>query len=92
MPGSPLGNDTKSVSPSNGAELVDITAADHVFSQGPVRAISFAVAGDLKVTTPYNSAAIVIPSGALAAGIQHGLVVKSVVKVGTLATGIVGYY
>jgi hypothetical protein len=55
------------------------------------RGISFAVAGDLKVTTD-GGETVVIPSGALAAGVIHPLEVTRVWLTGTAATGIVAYW
>jgi hypothetical protein len=55
------------------------------------RGISFAVAGDLAVVTA-GGETVVIPSGALAAGIVHPLRVKQVLSTGTAATGIVAYW
>lgn len=74
--------------------------ADYVFLVTPdddddlantTRAISFAVAGDLKVTTA-GGTTVTIPSGALAAGVVHPLRVVRVFATGTDADGIVGYY
>lgn len=56
------------------------------------RAISFAVVGALEVVLEGDTNSVVIPSGALAAGVMHPLRVKRVVSPGTTATGIVGYY
>ena len=69
------------ITPNDGANLAATT-----------RGISFAVAGALKVDTVGGSVGIVIPSGALAAGIIHPLCVTKVYNTGTGATGIVGYY
>lgn len=73
--------------------IIDISTTDHSFTSvanAPIRALSFAAAGDIKVDTP-NSTGKVIPSGSLAAGIQHVLVITKIWKVGTTATGLVGY-
>lgn len=56
----------------------------------PLRAISFAVAGNIEVDTLYNHD--IIPSGNLAAGIQHGCVIKKIYAAGTTATGLIGWY
>jgi hypothetical protein len=54
------------------------------------RGISFAGAGDLKVTFLSGRTAT-IPNGALAAGAQHSMRVTRVWATGTAATGIFAY-
>lgn len=71
------------------AILVDIAAADHSFDP-PLRALSIGTAGDVKVDMP-NATAVVIPSNALAAGVQHSMVVTKIYKVGTAASEMVGW-
>lgn len=67
------------ISPSDGTDLTT-----------PLRGISFASAGALKLTMIDNSV-VTIPSGALVAGIIHPMVIKRVWSTGTTATGLVGY-
>lgn len=67
------------VTPSNDTDLVTAT-----------RGVSFAVAGDLKVTTVAGET-VTIPSGALAAGGIHPIRVVRIFATGTTATGIVAY-
>jgi hypothetical protein len=55
------------------------------------RFVSLAVAGAVKVTTRGGDT-VVIPSGALMAGVQHRLEVTRVWATGTTATGIVAYW
>lgn len=71
-------------------ELVDISAADHDFTATTL-AISFGTAGALVVKTDAGQV-VTIPSGALAAGVQHSLRIIRVYKTGTTAADIVGYY
>lgn len=54
------------------------------------RAISFASAGALSVVT-LDDETVIIPDGALAAGVQHVMRIKRINNTGTTATGIVGY-
>lgn len=68
------------VTPSNTEDLTAVT-----------RGISFAAAGALKVDL-VGGDTITIPSGALAAGIIHPLMVTRVYATGTGATGIVAYW
>ena len=68
------------VTPSDSADLTG----------GATRGVSFAAAGDLKVITD-KAETVVIPSGALAAGIIHPLSVTRIFSTGTTATGIVVY-
>ena len=74
--------------------VVLITPSDSAdVDVGPegLRGISFATEGDIKVTDIYEND-VVIPSGALAAGIMHPLRVKRIWATDTDATNIVGYY
>lgn len=54
------------------------------------RAISFATAGALAVVME-NGDDVIIPSGALAAGVMHPLRIKKIKLTGTGAAGVVGY-
>jgi hypothetical protein len=73
--------------------------ADHVALVTPsdtadipaTRGVSVATAGDMKVTT-VGGETVVIPSGALAAGIVHPIRVTRVWATGTAAVGIVAYW
>lgn len=67
------------VTPNNSTDLAYVT-----------RAISFAVTGDIKVTT-LGGETVIIPSGALAAGVQHSMQLTRIWATGTAATGIVAY-
>lgn len=67
-----------------------ISPSDSTDLATAIRGISFAVVGALKVTM-IDSTVVTIPSGALAAGIIHPLVIKRVWQNGTTATGLVGY-
>lgn len=71
--------------------VVLITPSDTDDVAHVLRGFSFAAAGAIKVT-PLVGEAVVIPSGALAAGVIHPIRVKRVWSGGTGATGIVGYY
>jgi hypothetical protein len=55
------------------------------------RGISFATAGAIKVTTVAGET-LVIPSGALAAGVMHPLEVTRIWNTGTTAASIVRYW
>ena len=57
----------------------------------PTRGICFATAGALRVTF-VDGTDVIIPSGALAAGIVHALRVKRVWSTNTTAASIVGFY
>lgn len=70
-------------------ELVDISVADHDFASTTL-AISFGTAGTLVVKTD-SGQIVTIPSGALAAGVQHSLRIIRVYDTST-AANIVGYY
>lgn len=68
------------VTPSDSADLTNVT-----------RGISFGAVGTLKVTT-HGGETVVIPSGALAAGIIHPLRVARIWSTSTTATSIVAYW
>jgi hypothetical protein len=69
------------ITPSDTDELAHVT-----------RGISFATAGDLKVVTLAGET-VVIPSGALAAGVQHAIRITRVLATGSgSGMGLVGYY
>lgn len=55
------------------------------------RAVSFGTAGALAVLTAYGEE-VIIPSGALAAGVMHPIAVKKVLSTGTDAADIVLYW
>ncbi len=67
-----------------------ITASDTEVLEVPVRGISFATAGALKIRTS-TGRDVAIPAGALAAGLIHPIVAIKVWSTGTTATSIVGY-
>lgn len=68
-----------------------ITPNDNTDLAVVTRAISFGGAGAIKVDT-LGGDTVVIPSGALAAGVMHPLRVTRVYSTSTTATSIVGYY
>lgn len=68
-----------------GAAAVDLSSADYT-APGGLRGIYVGVAGDVKVDMPDGSTAITF--AALAAGIEHAIVVTKIYKTGTTATGI----
>lgn len=72
-----------------GFEVVDISATDHTFSH-VTRAFSFGTAGTLHVLTA-DGTNETIPSGALAAGIEHPGRIVTVFDDST-AADIVGYW
>jgi hypothetical protein len=76
---------------SPAAHVFLITPSDDANLANPTRGISFHTAGALKVTTA-GGEIVVIPDGALAAGIVHPLEVVKVFDTGTDADGLVGYY
>lgn len=76
------------ITPADGCAL--ITPADSDLTTY-LRGIAFATAGALKVTM-VNGDVVVIPSGALAAGMIHPLRIKRVWSTGTTAASIVGFY
>ena len=55
------------------------------------RAISFAAVGDLAIKDG-NDVTVIIPSGALAAGVMHPISTQKILATGTTATGIVAYF
>ena len=67
------------VTPNDSTDLAYVT-----------RGVSFAVAGALEVIDLANQT-VVIPSGALAAGIIHPIEVTRIKAANTTATGIVAY-
>lgn len=71
------------------AEVVDISVADHTFTQ-TTRAFSFGVAGTLHVTTK-DGTDFTFPSGALATGIAHPGQI-TVVHDDSTADDIIGYW
>lgn len=68
------------VTTNDSTDLVEVT-----------RAVSFAVAGDIKVTT-VGGETVVVPSGALAAGLMHPVQWARIWQTGTTATGIVAWW
>lgn len=74
------------VTPSDTVNLVDGTGSTFI-----ARGISFGTAGDLKVTAR-NGQTVIIPSGALAAGIIHPVSLTRIWATGTTAANIVAYY
>ncbi len=77
------------VTPSNTA-LLSFTDQFGVQHQ-KCRAISFVTAGDLAIKDE-NNATVVIPNGALVAGIMHPLSIQQILATGTAALGIVAYF
>lgn len=75
-------------------ELIDVSAADHVFSGRIPRAISFGAAGAISMvpSADTGSTTVVIPSGSLAAGVMHPCAPKEIKSSGTTVTGIVAWY
>lgn len=70
---------------------VDLSSTDYEPGEdNPLRAVSIGTAGDLKVDTP-NATGVVIPSNALAVGVQHSMIVTKIYKTGTGASEIVGW-
>ena len=65
-----------------------ITPSDTV--DHPHKALSFVVAGDIAFVD-FNDNVVIVPSGALAAGLMHPCGFKRINATGTDATGIVGY-
>lgn len=84
MSDSAMGN-----SPATGAVNINISTQDHSFSP-PLRGISIGVAGILKVDT-IQDLGVEIPAACLAVGIQHGICITKVWKVGTTATTMMGW-
>lgn len=75
-------------------ELIDVSAADKVFTDRVPRGISFGTAGALSMVPSADTASttVVIPSGALAAGIIHPCSPKEIKSSGTTAANIVAWY
>lgn len=67
------------ITPNDSADLPHVT-----------RAISVAVAGALEIVT-VDGSTVIIPSGALAAGVMHPIGASRIKAANTTATGIVGY-
>lgn len=82
---------TSQTSPATGYEIVNFVDGVHRFSR-PVRGLSFAVAGTIRGETLEQNGGDPIPSGSLAAGVQHGCVWLAIYEVGTTATGLVGWF
>lgn len=73
-----------------------VIAGDHTFTK-LARAISFATAGALKVDLANAegdvvTSGLVIPTGALAAGIMHAMFVTKIYETGTTAADVVGWF
>lgn len=84
--------DTHNVtSPTCPKHIVLITPDNSNDLTNAITGISFAAAGTLKVTT-LGGETVTIPSGALAAGVQHSMQVVRVFATDTTVTDIVGYY
>ena len=66
-----------------------ITLSDTVV-QGPFKGLSFAVAGAITIVKT-SGEEVVIPSGALAAGLIHPVGWLQIKDTGTDATGFMGY-
>lgn len=73
------------------ANIVLVGAGSDADMSKPCRAISFASDGDIKVTT-VGGQTLVIPSGSLAALMQHSMRLSRIWATGTTATGIIAYY
>ena len=67
-------------SPPIGFGLIDVSSEDAQFSR-PVRGISFATEGDIYVDTLSNQN-VPIPSGYLAAKVQHGIKITKIYSEG----------
>jgi len=67
------------ITPNDSADLTKVT-----------KGVSFGTAGALKIDDESGNA-VVIPSGALAAGVIHPIRARRVYSTGTDASGIVGY-
>lgn len=85
---SDVGRESQMVPPSH---VALVTPSDSVDLTYVTRGISLAAAGALKVVT-HGGETVVIPSGALTAGIIHPLRVTRIWSTGTDATGIVAYW
>lgn len=71
--------------------VVLITPSDSVDVLVALRGIAFGTVGALKVTT-LGGETVTIPSGVLAAGIIHPIMITRVWSTGTTAGNIVGVY
>lgn len=58
----------------------------------PVRALSWAVDGDIQMDLIGSVQAKILPEGSLAPLTQNGMVVVKIFEGGTTATGIIGWY
>lgn len=67
-----------------------ITPADSDHAKAPFRAMSWQVAGDIKIRD-LDGNDVVIPSGALAANQIHSIGCLRIWSTGTTATGIIAY-
>lgn len=83
------GNPVEAQAPASHAALV--TPSDSADLAYVTRAISFAAAGAIKVTT-LGGETLVIPDGALAAGVMHAVEWVRIWATDTDATGIVAYW
>lgn len=83
-----MAKNLQSIAPANDVAL--ITKNDSTTFPA-TRGVSFVTVGDLKVTTAEGTD-VVIPSGALAAGIIHPLSITKIFSTGTAAAGFVVYY
>lgn len=82
------GNPSHLILPSSSHFL--ITPNDNADLPKATRAVSFATAGSIKVTT-VDGDTLIIPSGALAAGLMHPVRWRRVHSTDTTASGIVGF-
>jgi hypothetical protein len=73
------------VTPGDSAD--NITEGDVAYT---TRAISFATAGAVKVTRP-DGTAVMIPSGALAAGVMHSIQCVRIWSTGTTAANFMAW-
>lgn len=78
-------------SPAHPRHCKLISPNDTVTFDPPLTGLSFASAGALNVVT-VGGETVLIPSGALAAGVQHALQLTKILATSTQATGIVGYW
>lgn len=80
------------VSTAPGETYNPITPSDSAdIAGGPIRGLAFASAGTIKVTDTAGNVKV-IPSGALAAGMIHPLVIRRLWDTGTTATGFLGVF
>lgn len=88
LPGNQAGQAARATAPSSSQFL--ITPDNDNDLPATTRGVAFATAGAIKVTTA-NGETLIIPSGALAAGIVHPVRWTRVHSTGTTASGIVGF-